>query len=386
MSMRSLAGGRVKRLGRKYSGLVRFGVDNLMLAVRGGSASRVCMALVSDGKEYTSEQQLFPFSAFRQPVRDRLSVVSRRLDLREVLASPRSMLAPFSVIGVKLGFRTPRQEVLDAVRAIRAATAGRELIYFDGDDDLGVQWPELIEHVDLYVKKHAFRDRQQYLSRFVGKSNLTDYVSREFGQSFEDDPIATHSSPVSAEQLHKIVVGWNLAFDEKIIRLRGALQSNGPWPDRAGDIVCRAAMPPDWLRNLRAGVEAPLRSLEGRYKVIIPNKRVPPEIYLNEMLSSKICVSPFGYGEICWRDFEAVLCGCLLVKPSMDHVETYPDIFRAGETYVPVKWDFSDLEDRCVHYLAHPQERQRIVENARQALESAYAEGFADRVRMLLGE
>jgi len=27
---------------------------------------------------------------------------------------------------------------------------------------------------------------------------------------------------------------------------------------------------------------------------------------------SKICISPFGYGEICWRDFEAIIFGCLL--------------------------------------------------------------------------
>ena len=42
------------------------------------------------------------------------------------------------------------------------------------------------------------------------------------------------------------------------------------------------------------------------------------------MRHSRICISPFGYGEICWRDFEAILCGCLVVKPDMSHVETNP--------------------------------------------------------------
>jgi spore maturation protein CgeB len=93
------------------------------------------------------------------------------------------------------------------------------------------------------------------------------------------------------------------------------------------------------------------------------------------MIRSKICISPFGYGEICWRDFEAILCGCLLIKPDMSHVETNPDIFMAGQTYVPVKWDFSDLEEKCAYYLAHDDERERIAAGAFNVLDDFYKNG-----------
>ena len=118
---------------------------------------------------------------------------------------------------------------------------------------------------------------------------------------------------------------------------------------------------------------------------MISNKRVTTEEYYREMISSKICVSPFGYGEICWRDFEAIICGCLLVKPDISHVETNPDVFRPYETYVPVKWDFSDLEEKCTHYLMDGRERERIVVQAFNVLDGFYKnDGFIKSVRAIL--
>ncbi len=54
-------------------------------------------------------------------------------------------------------------------------------------------------------------------------------------------------------------------------------------------------------------------------------------------------LSPFGWGEICYRDFEAALGGNLLLKPSMDHIETWPNIYRE-DCYFKLDWDFSNLD------------------------------------------
>jgi spore maturation protein CgeB len=51
----------------------------------------------------------------------------------------------------------------------------------------------------------------------------------------------------------------------------------------------------------------------------------------------------------------------------MEHIETKPNIFIAGETYVPINWDFSDLAEKCHYYLQHPDEAERIIKNARRA-------------------
>jgi hypothetical protein len=110
-------------------------------------------------------------------------------------------------------------------------------------------------------------------------------------------------------------------------------------------------------------------------------------VYYEELRSSRICVSPFGYGEICWRDFEAVLMGSLLVKPDMSHLRTEPDIFIPGETYVPVRWDFSDLEETCARYLEDREARERITARAYQVLSEYYLScGFLKCFRKLLAQ
>ena len=85
-------------------------------------------------------------------------------------------------------------------------------------------------------------------------------------------------------------------------------------------------------------------------------------------------LSPFGIGEVCFRDFEAVHHECLLVKPSMAHIETRPNIYIPGETYVPVRWDFSDLADICRYYLDHEAQRSRIAGRAARVLGEFHAE------------
>ena len=119
--------------------------------------------------------------------------------------------------------------------------------------------------------------------------------------------------------------------------------------------------------------------------MIAPTERVGRREYYAEMMRSKICLSPFGYGEICWRDFEAVLCGCLVIKPDMAHLQTVPDVFQANLTYVPVSWDYADLGEKCLHFLENPQERQRIARAAFDVLESYYVNrGFLDSVSDIL--
>lgn len=90
--------------------------------------------------------------------------------------------------------------------------------------------------------------------------------------------------------------------------------------------------------------------------------------YMRELEQSKICFSPFGYGEVCWRDYEVIMCGALLVKPDMAHVQTDPNIFVPYETYVPVAWDFSDLEEKLNYYLADDAARSKIVNGAYDTL------------------
>lgn len=66
---------------------------------------------------------------------------------------------------------------------------------------------------------------------------------------------------------------------------------------------------------------------------------------MEELKHSKSIASPFGWGECCLRDFEAFYNRAILLKPSMEHCVTYPDLYKPFETYIPINWDFSDFEN-----------------------------------------
>ena len=339
-----------------------------------GAPCRARFLFASDLLVYTSETQFDPFRRYRSALKS-AGVTSVHTDLDTARTLLRVAGRQFDVVALKLSFRTPLARVAETVKAFKdAAGQGAKFVYFDGDDDIGLQWPEILPQVDLYVKKHAFRDRSKYGVATVGKSNLTHYVHETHGFSFANDIIPV-AKPVPVAEQHKIHVGYNVGLDDKIVDLRSSIQPPSQ-TDRPNDVVCRATVNPEsWLYHLRKNITPATERLAPTFRVLNPTQRVAQAVYYEEMLSSKVCISPFGYGEICWRDFEAVLCGCLLVKPDMTHVETAPDVFVPYETYVPVKWDYSDLAEQCERFLLDVKERTRIVDNARRALFRYYDDG-----------
>ena len=79
------------------------------------------------------------------------------------------------------------------------------------------------------------------------------------------------------------------------------------------------------------------------------------------------------------------MSGCLLVKPAMDHVRSLPDLFVAGETYLPVAWDYADLEAVCAPFLKDDRRRIAIARRAQDGLlEALSADWFVDRMAELI--
>ncbi|WP_347989157.1 glycosyltransferase [Methylomonas sp. AM2-LC] len=334
------------------------------------SSKPVRLLLLCDNGNYTSDQQFNVFQKHRHKLRKKLRLISVNLLIDDVQSLHKRLLTPFDIIGIKLSFNKSPSEAERIVSSLSDMFPTQKIIYFDGDDDLCVQWPALLKYVTTYIKKHVFSDRSEYQRSFVGKSNLTDYVHHLHGVSFSENMIP-NTLPVPVEYQNKVILGYNIAMDAKIEELSDMTSNRSLETARPYDIACRASIPSDWTYQLR-NVTPLLEGMKNRYQILAPVERVSQAKYYEEMLFSKIYISPFGYGEICWRDFEAVLCGCLLIKPDMSHIKTNPDIFQAGITYIPIRWDFSDLEDKCAYYLDHENERKQIVSNARAVLTEFY--------------
>ena len=81
--------------------------------------------------------------------------------------------------------------------------------------------------------------------------------------------------------------------------------------------------------------------------------RVSFSDYWKELKASKISISPFGWGEICIRDFESIYSGACLLKPSVDHLDTFPNIFIPNLTYIPLDWDFNNLTESIDYALSN---------------------------------
>jgi len=363
------------RLGARWQGSpALFPIRSTALHIRhsmGAGPRPIRILLASDGRDYTSEQQFAPLFRHGAALRTQRGVVVQHRTIEEVFAMPASALAKMDLVGLKLSFRTPTAEAIRSVRYFRTTLdgSGAKLVYFDGDDDANVQWPEVLPLVDLYLKKHVFTDPQAYTRRYVGKSNLTDYVAWEHGVSFMAD-IIPESGGADTSATRRILLGWNIGLDDRITALARRMDPlSGIGLDRDIDISCIAPVAKTaWIEPLRRVATDRVRDLAGRFRVFAPQARIAESEFYGSMRRTRLCVSPFGFGEICWRDFEAICCGCLLVKPDMSHIRTEPDIFIPGVTYVPVKWDYSDLEEKCAFFLENEHKRRAIAQNAAQTL------------------
>ena len=100
----------------------------------------------------------------------------------------------------------------------------------------------------------------------------------------------------------------------------------------------------------------------------IRTAKLPFEEYIKVLHNSKLSLSPFGMGEICFRDFECMQWGTVIVKPNMNMVRTKPNIYIEDETYISVKPDWSDLNEVVEKVLANYKDYQYIVDNARTKL------------------
>jgi hypothetical protein len=367
---------------------LRYAVDLARTRMGANSSAVNRILIASDNLAVTSEQQFAPLLANRRLISDELGVVFDQRLIDDILASGGPNASNYRAVFAKLSFLTPAAEALDKITRLRCLFPPPvKLVYFDGDDDSCVQWSGLLEVVDLYVKKHVFSDVSWYRKQFIGKNNLTDYVALIHGRTFADNVIP-YSGTVPDPLMDKIFLGYNIGLDDKITDLFRKTRPSSPF-EKDVDVMCRAACKPDnWIYPLRATINDALAPLAQQgYQILMPDKRVNQQVYYEEMRRSRICVSPFGYGELCWRDFEAVLTGSLLIKPDMSHVHTEPNIFIPGETYVPVRWDFSDLAETCARYLADDEARNCISARAYQVLSDYYSgRGFLKCLRKMLAQ
>lgn len=273
--------------------------------------------------------------------------------------------------------------VIDCLTRLKSKTG--TLIYYDMSDSTWLSHfgTDIIPIVDKYIKNQLFVDRSFYTRQFYGGEYFTDYNYRFLGVCDERE---LSRPPVDSALLGKMLLGWNFGLGDFFSTFRsygkiGSLYKMlHPFPNyrieftrtnclRNIDVSYRAST--DYHRSTASYQRIATRDLlkklasESGYRIIFEGK-LPSSKFRKEMDDTFIVPSPFGWGEICYRDFECFIHGCTLVKPDMSHLVTWPDYYVPEITYVPHKWDFSDFEERICQLLNQPERAHSIAEAGQQ--------------------
>ncbi len=283
--------------------------------------------------------------------------------------------------------RTPQSEAALIAYLTDLKKTVKKIVWYDRTDSTGSTDFPIIQYVDVFLKNQVLKD-VNYYTQNNGAKSVRAWIA-------DSNKLEDHFKiyfPCPADQLYKIKVGWNLGHvnyklfsSSKVHRLTGnylfaAPKVYEPSTDRKLDFSLRGNL--DYgsinasISAQRNAVISVLKELTN-YHGIISGQRVDKPTFMKELAESKICVSPFGWGEICYRDFEIFIAGSLMIKPSVSYMNTYPDIFVENETYIPVLNEMDDLKQKLEEVLSNYSKYTPIAKNGQQAFLNAIADGEA---------
>lgn len=226
----------------------------------------------------------------------------------------------------------------------------QKLIWMDTSDSTGTTQFEFLPYVDLYFKKQFLKDLNEYRKPIWGGRRYAQYYHEKFGISSEGID-GVDFTPLDSSEIPKLRLSWNVGMGdlfankyESFLRPTSIRtpRYRSPQSKQGFDIHYRGSEWPSAAGYQRHLVIDRLDELT-QYSHPDPRERIDSSTYTQELKDAKIVVSPFGWGEICTRDFEAFAYGSLLLKPNMDNVDTFPNWYHPNQTYVSIDWDFSNF-------------------------------------------
>ena len=243
---------------------------------------------------------------------------------------------------------------------LAALPAGCRTAFLDSSANADIRLAAIFRDVDLYFKKSLFADRAAHLRETYGDTNLTEYYGRLLGI-----PQTPSARGVPADILPKLRVAPNFLTAPYLAQ--GFLARAEP-PRGARPIDLHARLggteADGWYGAMRRMAAGAAEAAGGTGLRLAAGSGIRRDAFMAELAASKMCFSPFGYGELCWRDMEAILAGAVLLKPDMSHLDTCPDLYRDGQTYVALKWDFSDLAEKAAMLMQDPERCETIARTA----------------------
>ena len=229
--------------------------------------------------------------------------------------------------------------------------------WFDITDSTGTCQFQVLPYVDKYYKSQLLKDKNLYTQKMYGSRIYTDYYHKS--NSVTDEAPIYSDIDFNIEYLDKLRVSWNSGLGHYSQSLIGDMRKN---VYRNSGRMLSAKIPHSWVSpnldreidfSARFGISykrQTVRYQREQIKKLIPEISGLPKLtrkkYFSELSKSKLMIAPFGFGEITLIEFEGFISGCLILKPNMQHIETWPNFYLSDKTIIEHEWDLSDFIEK----------------------------------------
>jgi hypothetical protein len=261
-----------------------------------------------------------------------------------------------------------QDEIKELITHYRSSNA--KIIWFDTTDSTGTLQTEMVPAVDKYMKAQLLRNKTRYEQRIYGGRELSEYYFQTAGiVDSNEKPV---NKPISKNDTAKLGISWNsglanystygplkMGFYRRTHLPHLLSYPSSPAPkirERTNDLSARFGI--SYSRETVRYQREQIRKLLSTH---LDTRKLNRRGYMKELRQSKVILSPFGWGEITLKDFEVFLTGGMLLKPSLEHMKTWPDFYVDGITYKSFDWDLSDLEKKIEWALENPETREAIA-------------------------
>lgn len=250
-----------------------------------------------------------------------------------------------------------------------------KIVWLDTADSTGNCLFDVMPYVDGYLKKQILRDRSLYCKKMYGDRLFSDYYHNNF--SIDDPSIETNSNSLDESFINKLGVSWNIGICDYFRPTKKSLlhpcsiyfDNTKLVREKQSDLFFNGTLKYSSLIEYQRRKVCEFLHTDKKFIHKDPFLKMNHEEYVENMKKSKIAISPYGWGEVCLRDFEAFMYGAALLKPDMGHCETWPDVFVPYVSYLPIKWDMSNMEEIISNALADGKYKT-IAEKGRSIYES----------------
>jgi hypothetical protein len=228
------------------------------------------------------------------------------------------------------------------------------IVWFDVTDSTGTCQFQVLPYVDKYYKSQLLKNKELYSKKMYGSRIYTDYY-HNVNSVIDQYPLYSETITES-KYFDKLRVSWNSGLGHYSQSLIGDLRKKiyRNYGKMLSATIPHSWTPPDVNRKInlsaRFGISysrQTVRYQREKIREILPGisnlLKLTRKKYFSELENSKIMIAPFGFGEITLREFEGFITGCLILKPNMQHIETWPNFYIPDETIIEHDWDLTDL-------------------------------------------